>query len=287
MKTYAEFLAGIFEGKIQKLPIDTQRGCPNRHGTLGRGGCTYCLNAAFSPDAAKSRLTVKEQIERGRRFFARKYREMRYLAYFQSYTPTFADADEFLRECAEAMDEEDVAGVVVSTRPDCLPDSLIDGLRGLRKRVIIEIGAESTHDATLRRVNRCHTWERSVDAVRRCHEAGLPVGLHLIMGLPGETEEMMLESVRRVNELPIATIKFHHLQILRGTALGAAYERGEELDRVEFTPESYAALCRRILGILRPDIAVERFLAESPLPLILTPRWGLKPQDFKRTLEGM
>lgn len=284
MKSYSDFLAELFDGKVQKLPLDTHRSCPNRDGSAGRGGCTYCVNAAFSPDGAKRGLSVREQIERGRRFFSKKYKSMRYLAYFQSYTSTHGDIGEVMSDFSEALSDEDVAGAIISTRPDCLPDELLTEVRRLPKPVIAELGAESTYDATLERVNRCHTWAQTVDAVLRCHAAGIATGLHLIMGLPGESEEMMLESVHRINSLPVSAVKFHHLQILRGTALGEAYLRGESLDIINFTVESYATLCRRLLSILRPDIAVERFVAQSPPGLLLAPRWGIKPSEFNKLL---
>ncbi|MDE6311201.1 MAG: TIGR01212 family radical SAM protein [Muribaculaceae bacterium] len=284
MKSYAAFLAEHFEGKIQKIPVDTQHVCPNRDGTCGRGGCTYCLNGAFSPDAQKAGLSVHKQIARGRKFFAKKYSDMRYLAYFQSHTPTHAPISVVIAEVAEAISEADVAGVVISTRPDCLPNELLNWLTGLGKPVLMEIGGESSHDATLLRINRCHTWAMTTDAVQRCAAAGVPVGLHLIMGLPGEDEEMMLETIRRVNGLPVSTVKLHHLQILRGTALARDFEGGKCDDMVRFTPESYAALCRKILDILRDDIAVERFVASAPGDMLIAPRWGIKPGAFNKMI---
>lgn len=278
MKTYAQFLAEHFSGKIQKLPVDTALGCPHE------GRCTYCLNTAFSPDPAKAALPIAEQLERGKRFFARKYSEARYLAYFQSYTSTNAPTSTLIGMYDAAMADKDVAGVVVSTRPDCVPDSLLSAIKSLPKPVFFEIGAESSHDATLQRVNRGHTWADTVDAVERIAATGIPVGIHLINGLPGENEDMMAESAMHANSLPIDSIKFHHLQILRGTPLGHAFLKGEAPDMVRFTPESYAALCRRILGLLRPDIAVERFLAEAPPNLLLFPKWGIKPYEFNRML---
>ncbi|MDE6277836.1 MAG: TIGR01212 family radical SAM protein [Muribaculaceae bacterium] len=280
MKTYAQFLQEHFSGKIQKLPIDTRRLCPNRDGTLSTDGCAYCLNASFSPDTAKAALPPSEQISRAKRFFAGKYKSMRYLAYFQSYTPTHAPIPVVLADVEEAMKDPEIAGVVLSTRPDCLPPALLEALASLPKPVHIEIGAETSFDRTLTRINRCHTWAQVVDAANRCAANGLPVGLHLIMGLPGETEEMMLETIRKVNALPVSTLKIHHLQILKGTSLGAAYLRGENLDIITFTPQTYAALCRRILSLLRPDIAVERLLAQAPPSLLLSPRWNLKPDRF-------
>ncbi len=280
-REYSDFLAGYFEGKIQKLPVDAGFTCPNRDGSLGRGGCIYCNNAAFSPDGDKRAEPVAVQIARGKAFFGRKYPQMKYLAYFQSYTSTYAPADTLLALYREALAQPDVAGVVIGTRPDCMPDSLLDGIAALGAKVFIEFGAESSHDATLRTINRCHTWAQTVDAVERTASRSIPVGLHLILGLPGEDEAMMAETVRRVSELPVSTVKFHQLQILRGTRLAAIADR---LDIPSFTAEEYAALCASLVGCLRPDIAIDRFVSQAPPELLLSPRWGLKPQQFQTLL---
>ncbi len=287
-KQYSDFLAGYFEGQVQKLSVDLAFTCPNRDGSLGRGGCIYCNNAAFSPDAAKAGLPVAEQLARGKAFFARKYPGMRYLAYFQSYTSTYGEHARLLAAYGEALADGDVVGIVIGTRPDCLPDSLIESLRSLSeqtsKKIFIEFGVESSYDVTLRRINRHHTWADVESAVMRAATAGFPVGVHLILGLPGETEDMMAETVRRINALPVSTVKFHQLQILKGTALADMERRGQLTDMLRFTPESYAALCARMLKILRPDIAVDRFVAQAPADLLLSPRWGLKNYQFTALL---
>lgn len=280
-KEYSEFLAEHFDGKVQKLSVDVGFTCPNRDGTVGHGGCIYCNNKAFSPDWDKRGNSVAEQIARGKAFFRKKYPEMRYLAYFQSYTSTYAPAEKLLSLYREAMAQEDVVGLIIGTRPDCMPDSLLREIASLGTKVFIEYGAESSHDATLQAINRCHTWERTVDAVERTAAQGIPVGVHLILGLPGETEDMMAETVRRVSALPVSTVKFHQLQILKGTRLEAM---AGELDIPSFTAEEYAALCARLLGHLRHDIAVERFVAQAPADMLVSPRWGLKNYQFTSLL---
>lgn len=280
-KDYSDFLAEHFDGKIQKLSVDVGFTCPNRDGLSGTGGCIYCNNMAFSPDWDKRRLPVSEQIERGRRFFAHKYPTMRYLAYFQSYTSTYAPLDELISSYEEALSASDVVGIVIGTRPDCMPDGLLERLQKLPGKVFIEFGAESSHNETLRLINRCHTWECTVDAVKRTAIAGFPVGLHFILGLPGETEAMMVETVSRASSLPISTVKFHQLQILRGTRLA---QIAHTLEIPAFSAEDYAALCARLLKHLRPDIAVERFVAQSPAELLLSPKWGLKNYQFTALL---
>ncbi len=281
-KDYSEFLAEHFDGKVQKLSVDVGFTCPNRDGSAGTGGCIYCNNRAFSPDWDKRHTPVAEQIARGKRFFGKKYPDMKYLAYFQSYTSTYASPDSLMALYNEALDQDDIVGLIIGTRPDCMPDSLLDRIASLDTKVFIEYGAESSHNSTLSLINRCHTWEATVDAVHRTAARGIPVGLHLILGLPGEDEEMMTTTVERVSSLPVSTVKFHQLQILRGTTLE---KMAPMLDIPAFTAEEYAALCARLLGHLRSDIAVERFVAQAPDDMLLSPRWGLKNYQFTSLLQ--
>ena len=290
-KEYSDFLATVFDGKVQKLSVDLALSCPNRDGTLGRGGCIYCNNSAFSPDPEKRGLSVSCQLARGKEFFARKYPHMRYLAYFQSYTGTYAAHDILMHAYAEALADGDVVGLVIGTRPDCLPDQLQSRLKSLEeqtgKTIMIEFGVESLHDVTLERINRRHSAATAEDAIRRTAAAGFHVGVHLIMGLPGENEDMMTATVRRISELPVSTVKFHQLQLLRGTEMARMEERGELDDIHWFSPEEYAALCVRLLGSLRPDIAVDRFVAQAPANLLIKPCWGLKNYQFTAIVQRM
>lgn len=286
-KEYSELLAEVFgPGKVQKLSVDLALGCPNRDGTIGRGGCAYCNNAAFSPDAAKQGLSVTDQLERGRSFFARKYPSMRYLAYFQSYTSTYAARQLLLSAYDEAL-RDNTVGMVIGTRPDCMPSSLLDDLAALSqqygKPVMIEFGIETFHNSTLKAVNRGHTSEQACDAVRRTAAAGFHVGAHLIMGLPGEDEAMMAQTLDCLSSLPVTSVKLHQLQILEGTLLAARYRAGE-LDFMQFTPQSYAELCARLLRHIRPDIAIDRFIAQAPPHMLIAPKWGLKNYQFTAIL---
>ena len=282
-RDFADFLAEQFPGtKMQKLAVNAGFTCPNRDGTKGRGGCTYCNNLSFNPGYCSPRLSVSEQIEAGRRFFARKYPDMRYLAYFQAYTNTHSDDIDRLMSLYEEALAAGVDGVIIGTRPDCMPDALLARLRKL-PWVMVEYGAESSHNATLERINRCHTWEDTVDAVERTHAAGIPVGLHLIMGLPGETEDMMLRTVDAVGSLPVSTVKFHQLQLVRGTRMASDIEKGL-YDIRRFTADEYAGLCVKIVRRLRPGIAIERFVSQTPADMLLYPRWGLKNYQFTNLL---
>lgn len=285
LQSFSHFISRYLPGKIQKISVNAGFTCPNRDGSKGTGGCIYCNNASFSPDYTASRRSVSEQLKEGKSFFARKYPTMKYLAYFQSYTSTNGPTDAVIAMIEEALAVDGIEGIIIGTRPDCMPESLLRYLSELKERtfVMVEFGAETAHDATLRLINRCHTWAETVDAASRTHAAGIPVGLHLILGLPGETVTDMMTTVDRVNALPVATLKFHQLQIIAGTRLAREYESaGWHIET--FTPDSYADLCCDILRRLRPDIAVERFVSQSPDGLLISPRWGLKNYQFTEIL---
>lgn len=289
-RDYADFLAGFFPGKMQKLTVDAGFTCPNRDGTVGRGGCTYCNNASFSPLAGMRRQSVTDQLEAGKQFFVRKYPSMRYLAYFQSYTGTHGDLATLLADYREALAVDKVDGLIIGTRPDCISPELLSAFTSLGAPVFMEYGAESSHNSTLDLVNRCHTWEQTVEAVRLTASYNIPVGLHFIMGLPGESRDMMLETVRRAARLPVSTLKFHQLQIIRGTRLARQFAGGSfpaSQAPTIFTVDDYLSLCVDIVGIIRsiaPGIAIERFTSSAPSDLLLAPRWGLKNYEFTHRL---
>lgn len=284
-KDYADFLSERFDGKVQKITINAGFTCPNRDGSLGRGGCSYCNNSSFSPTTGTPSQSIAQQILDGKRFFSKKYPEMRYLAYFQSHTNTYGELERLTNIYKEALADDEVVGLIIGTRPDCMPDALLNRLVELNKLkpIIIEYGAESSHNTTLTLVNRCHDWETTVDAVMRTHQAGLAVGLHFILGLPGETREMMMETVDRASRLPIDCVKFHQLQIIKGTRLAADYMSGKTDIRL-LDVDEYIELCAEIIHRLRPDIAIERFVSQSPDNLLIAPRWGLKNYEFTHRL---
>lgn len=299
-KDYAQYLAERFDGKVQKISVNVASSCPNRDGAIGHGGCIYCNNLSFTPQYRDTPHTVSAQIEAGKAFFARKYPDMRYLAYFQSYTNTHGDTDSLMRTFREAAYADGIAGIIIGTRPDCMPDSLLNRLAelNLHKPVIIEYGAESSHDSTLALINRCHTWAQTCDAVLRTAGAGIDTGLHFILGLPGETHDMMLETIRRMNVLPVSSVKFHQLQVIRDTPLasmvaagrivrgapGRATDDGEGIAIPSWTPEEYAALCAEIVRTIRPDIAIDRFISQAPPGMVIHPRWAMKNYQFTALL---
>lgn len=300
-KTYSEFLSEKFPGlKVQKISVNGGFSCPNRDGTIGRGGCIYCNNSAFTPSYVFGDADIRLQLENGKKFFSRKYPEMKYLAYFQSFTNTFSGSvGDLERLYRSAIEVEGVVGLIVGTRPDCLPDAVVDILSRLNREVpvMVELGAESFNDRTLSLINRGHTSFHTEDAVRRIAEAGLSVGLHLIFGLPGESRNDMLASLRRAVSLPIETIKFHHMQVISDTLLARKWERGEiralPEPRVEnvspdevtiWDVDRYLEFCRKVIEIVPRKIAIERFTASAPTELLLAPRWGLKNYQFMNLL---
>ncbi|MDE5688877.1 MAG: TIGR01212 family radical SAM protein [Paramuribaculum sp.] len=283
-RTFADFLAERFSGKMQKLTVDAGFTCPNRDGTVGTGGCIYCNNSSFTPQNGRG-APVAQQIAAAKSFFARKYPQMRYLAYFQSYTGTHAPVPALLKLYREALAQPQVDGIIIGTRPDCMPDPLLAELKAMRRStfVMVEYGAESSHNSTLETINRCHSWEQTVDAVERTAAAGIETGLHLINGLPGETPDMMLATVDAVNALPVEVVKFHQMQIVRGTELARRYEHGEA-NVWDFSVESYLDICVEIVRRMRRDIAIERFVSQSPASMLISPRWGLKNYEFTARL---
>lgn len=284
---FPTFLKRLFTGKVQKISINAGFTCPNRDGTVGYGGCTYCNNQTFNPEYCRTEKSVSVQLEEGKRFFAHKYPEMKYLAYFQAYTNTYGELEMLKRKYEEALAVDDVVGLVIGTRPDCMSDTLLDYLETLAQRtfVLVEYGIESTLDRTLRRINRGHTWQAAVDAVERTAARGLPVGGHVILGLPGESREDMLGQAADISRLPLDTLKLHQLQLIRGTRMAREYEERPEDFHLFNDVDEYIALVVDYIQRLRPDLVLERFVSQSPKELLLAPDWGLKNYEFNHRLQ--
>lgn len=284
-KDFGDFLREHFSGKVQKISINAGFTCPNRDGTKGRGGCTYCNNQTFNPEYCQNGASITSQLEQGKLFFARKYPEMKYLAYFQAYTNTYAELGRLRAMYDEALAVDDVVGLIIGTRPDCMPDSLLDYLAELSERVkvIVEYGVESSNDATLMTINRGHTWTDTVDAVSRTAARGIMCGAHIILGLPGEGLPEILATARAMSGLPIDTIKLHQLQLIKGTRLAHQVACGE-LKVQQWSAEEYIDVCVEFIKHLSPGIAIERFVSQSPAELLISPRWGLKNYEFTNLL---
>lgn len=267
--------------KAQKISLNAGFTCPNRDGRVGTGGCTYCNNQTFNPDYCATDKSITQQLEEGKRFFARKYPDMKYLAYFQAYTNTYDALPALIAKYEEALSVPDVVGLVIGTRPDCMPSDLLGYLEELNHRtfLIVEYGIESVYDATLLRINRGHTHTQTVDAIIRTTARGIRVGAHLILGLPGETREDMLHEATVLSELPLTLLKLHQLQLIKGTRMAEEYATNPS-DFHLFTPDEYIDLIIDFLERLRPDLVLERFVSQSPSSLLAIPGWGLKNHEF-------
>jgi radical SAM protein (TIGR01212 family) len=278
---FSHFLKKFFDFKVQKISVNAGFTCPNRDGTVGWGGCTYCNNQTFNPDYCETHKTITQQIEEGKQFFARKYPDMKFLAYFQAYTNTYDQLDVLKAKYEEALAVDGVVGLVVGTRPDCVSDELLRYLKDLSARcfVLVEYGVESVSNETLLRINRGHTFEQAVDTIHRTAKIGLPVGAHFILGLPGESWDDIVRSASVISQLPLDTIKLHQLQIVRGTRMAREYQENPK-DFTLFSADEYASLVVDFLEHLTTRIAVERFTSQSPAELLLAPNWGLKNYQF-------
>lgn len=267
--------------KVQKISLNAGFTCPNRDGRVGTGGCTYCNNQTFNPDYCITEKTITQQLEEGKQFFSKKYPEMKYLAYFQAYTNTYDSLVNLKAKYEEALSVPDVLGLVIGTRPDCMPDALLDYLEELNRHtfLLVEYGIESIYDVTLSRINRGHTHAQSVDAITRTAARGIPVGVHLILGLPGESREAILSSADSLSFLPITTLKLHQLQLIKGTRMAQEYAEHPS-DFHLFTPDEYIDLVIDFIERLRSDLILERFVSQSPSSLLAIPGWGLKNHEF-------
>jgi radical SAM protein (TIGR01212 family) len=278
---FGNFLSRKFPFKVQKISVGTGGACPNRDGLKGVGGCSYCNNRSFSPNCENRMLPVSKQLDNGVRFFARKYPAMKYLAYFQSYTNTYGEISGLISKYEEAAAYPGVVGLIIGTRPDCMPDELLEYFARLSRRtfLLIEYGVESTLDRTLAAVNRGHLYADSVDAISRTAGKGIYTGAHIILGLPGESKNDMLAHADRLSELPLTSLKLHQLQIIKATAMAAEYKAHPQKFRL-FSLNEYIDLCIDFAERLNPSIAIERFVSQSPKSLLVAPDWGVKNYEF-------
>ena len=281
------FLKQHFPYKVQKIALNAGFTCPNRDGHTGYGGCTYCNNQTFNPDYCHTGQSITSQLEEGKRFFAHKYPEMKYLAYFQAYTNTYGRLDDLKRKYEEALETDDVVGLVIGTRPDCMPDELLYYLEALNRHcfILIEYGIESTKDATLQRINRGHNFQTAKDTIQRSAACGLLTGGHIILGLPGESHEEMLMQASVLSDLPLTTLKLHQLQLIRGTRMASEYERHPEEFHLFHEVDEYIELVIAFIERLRPDMILDRFISQSPKEWLLAPDWGLKNYEFNHRLQ--
>ncbi len=284
---FSSFIKRKFNVRVQKVSIDAGFTCPNKDGSKGVGGCTYCNNNTFNPKYCKPIKPIKVQINEGIDFFYKKYKTQKYLAYFQAFTNTYAPLSDLKRIYQEALSHPDILGLVIATRPDSIKDEVLDYLEALAKMGIfikLEFGLESTNDNTLEIINRCQTHQEAIDTFNRAKDRGLHLGGHLILGLPRETKEDMLEHAKKISELPINTLKIHHLQIVKHTMMAKQFK--DNPDFFTFMKlEEYIDLVVDFLELLNPNIIVERFFSESPSKMLIYPKYGLKNFEVKHLVE--
>ena len=278
-KEFGTWLQAELGCKAQKLSVDAGLTCPNRDGTLGRGGCTFCDNRTFNPAYCRQGGSITDQLEAGKRFFSRKYPTMKYLAYFQSYSNSYGTLSHLKELYEEALRVPDVVGLVIGTRPDCMPDALLEYLEELNRRtfLLVEYGVESANEETLVRVNRGHTFAQARECIIRTAQRGIRVGVHMILGFPWETRSELIRQAQLIASLPITTLKLHQLQVIKGTQLAREYELHPwPLP----TAEEYVDLVLEYISHLPPSLVLERFVSQSPPEYVIAPRWGLKNHEI-------
>lgn len=285
---YKDTLKQLFSNRVQKISINAGFTCPNRDGSKGHGGCTYCNNQTFVPGYSLPVKSVTQQIEEGIEFFLKKekYHDQSYLAYFQAYTNTYDSLEKLRSIYEEALLHPRISGIVVGTRPDCVNDLLLDYFETLSKKtyVMIEYGVESTDDKTLTFINRGHDYQCAADAIKATARRGIYTAAHLILGLPGESRETILSHADKMNELPLTALKLHQLQIVKGTMMAKQFKTHPEWFKL-YSADEYIELVVDFIERLSPKIAIERFVSQSPKDLLISPDWGLKNFEFVVKIE--
>lgn len=283
---YPTYFRELFGGRVQKLSIDGGFTCPNRDGSKGTGGCSFCNNNSFNPDYCRTVEGITRQVEEGIKFFGRKYKDQKYLAYFQAYSNTYASLDVLKQRYEEALAHPMIEGLVIGTRPDVVNDEVLDYLEEVARHyyVCIEYGVESANDEVLQQVNRGHDFATSEQAIRATANRGIAIGAHLIFGLPGESRESMLEGAVRLSELPIQVLKLHQLQIVKDTCMAEEYSKNPSAFRL-YTLEEYLDFVVEVIERIRPDVYLERFVNQSPPEYLIAPQWGIKNFEFTAKLD--
>jgi len=290
--SYSNYFKREFGGRVQKLTIDAGFTCPNRDGTVGVGGCTYCNNDAFNPSYCTPQKSVTQQIDEGIEFHAVRYRRAdRYLAYFQAFSNTYAPLEKLKALYNEALLHPKVIGLVIGTRPDCVDEEKLDYFQQLSKEyyITLEYGVESCYNKTLELINRGHSYEQSVWAIEQTNKRGIRVGAHFIFGLPGETREQMLAQADTISKLPLHTVKFHQLQIIKGTIMEQQFKAMPEMFNL-FSMDEYFNFLADFIERLNPNFVIERFTGEAPPRYLAVPPWGNLRTDqlmieFEKVLE--
>lgn len=278
---YPDYFRSIYGTRIQKVSVDAGFTCPNRDGTKGTGGCTYCLNDAFNPSYCMPDKSISRQLKEGIAFHKWRYKEaISYLAYFQAYSNTYAPLHKLKELYEEALNYPGVIGMIIGTRPDCIDHEKLSYLKSLSERyyIAVEYGIESCYDKTLKRINRGHTFPEAIEALEKTAEIGINTGAHFIFGLPGESRKEMLSQAEIISALPLKTVKFHQLQIMKGTLMEEEFRKNPG-DFHFFSLEEYLDFFVLFLERLNPSIVVERFTGEAPPRFLAGEAWGKKRTD--------
>ncbi|MFO7998061.1 MAG: TIGR01212 family radical SAM protein [Bacteroidales bacterium] len=278
---WTDYCRKNYGGRLQKVAVNAGFSCPNRDGTVGLGGCSFCNNEGFNPSYCKPEKPVYQQIEEGLGFLKKRYKNPAvFLAYLQAYSNTHASLEVLKRVYGAVLAHPEIGGLVIGTRPDCVDEAKLDYLSELSRETIIklEFGLESCRDETLDRIRRGHGFSDSVRALQMARERGIETGAHFIFGLPGETREQMLGQVHTINTLPLHSVKFHQLQIVEGTELAREYAAFPERFSL-FSLEEYLDFIPRVIERLRPDISIERLSGEVRPPFNVGLSWGSLRSD--------
>ncbi len=289
---YPEYMRKLFGSRIQKVAIDAGFTCPNRDGTLGNGGCSFCSNDAFNPSYCSVDKSIRQQILEGIEFHSTRYRKaLKYIAYFQAYSNTYKPLQELKKMYTEALNEENVIGIIIGTRPDCVNDAMLDYFQelSLRTYLVIEYGIESVYNKTLQRINRGHTFEDAAKAVEETASRGIRTGGHFIFGFPGESREEMIQSVDTISNLPLNAVKFHQLQIFKGTGMAQEYREHPENFELFTELDEYLEFMTVCIENLNPGFVVERIAGEAPPRYCDGTIWDLRNDQilvkFEKLLE--
>ena len=286
--SYAEYFKINFGHRVQKLTIDAGFTCPNRDGAVAFGGCTYCNNDAFNPSYNTPTKSITRQLTEGVEFHQVRYRKAKdYLAYFQAYSNTYAPLPKLKEMYNEALQFPGVIGIVIGTRPDCVDNEKLDYFAELSKKyfITIEYGVESVNNQTLQAINRGHTFEQSVSAIKETVKRGIKTGAHFIIGLPGESDTEILQSIKTISALPLSSIKFHQLQIIKNTQMEKEFAQNPERFK-QYELDAYLNLMVSVIERLNPNFVVERIAGEVPPRFLAGSGWGLlRVHDILRLFE--
>ncbi|SMB87671.1 hypothetical protein SAMN00017405_1739 [Desulfonispora thiosulfatigenes DSM 11270] len=285
-RIYSKHLQEKFQQRVYKLSINLPGTCPNRDGTVGVGGCIFCDEEGSGFEGLSNSLSIGEQIKENKEFFKKRFGVTKFIAYFQSFTNTYLPLEEFKKNMLEATLDEDVIGISISTRPDCIHDSYLDFLKELKEEkninINIELGLQTVNYHTLKRINRGHTLAEFIDAILRIRARGFESVAHIILNLPGDTMDDVIENAKIISSLGVDYVKLHSLYIVKDTKLGNMYENGE-LSLISL--DEYIERVITFIEYLDPEIIIQRLLGKGPQKTLLFCNWDTSWWKIKDRIE--